>query len=154
MKGRFIFKLGVLTAILSMLLVVPVLGQSDVELGKQLKAYKAETFKELKINSTQEKKLLALEDKYSTMRGEIVANSKKAWDGLQAAVSAAKPDDAKVKAGIKAYMDAQTKLFSSFRKELDEELAQMNPVQQGKYLLAMERWRQKCMPKVCIPITK
>ena len=37
---------------------------------------------------------------------------------------------------------------------MDEELAQMSPVQQGKYLVAMEGWRQKCMPKVCTPITK
>ena len=95
-----------------------------------------------------------MEDKYSDMRAEIVANTKKNWDALKAAVSAAKPNDAKVKAAIKAYLDAQTKLFSSFRKELDEELAQMSPIQQGKYLLAMELWRQKCMPKVCIPITK
>ena len=37
---------------------------------------------------------------------------------------------------------------------MNEELAQMSPVQQGKYLVAMEAWRQKCMPKVCTPITK
>ena len=154
MKGKLFFKLGVLSAILSLLLVVPVLGQTNVELGKQLKEYKAKTYKELKINPSQAKKLLAVEDKYSDMRAEIVANTKKNWDALKAAVSAAKPNDAKVKAAIKAYLDAQTKLFSSFRKELDEELAQMSPIQQGKYLLAMELWRQKCMPKVCIPITK
>jgi Spy/CpxP family protein refolding chaperone len=154
MKGKLIFKLGALSTILSFLLVIPALGQTDVELGKQLKEYKAQTFDQLKFNPNQKKTLLAVEDKYSSMRGEIVDSSKKAWDDLQAALAAASPDEAKVKGLVKSYMAAQTKMFSSFRDEMDEELAQMSPVQQGKYLVAMEAWRQKCMPKVCTPITK
>ena len=154
MKGKLIFKLWALPIILSVLLVVPALGQTDVELGKQLKEYKAQTFKDLKIAPDKEKALVAVEDKYSLMRGEIVDSSKKAWDNLQAALAAATPDEAKVKGAVAAYMAAQTKLFTSFREEMNEELAQMSPVQQGKYLVAMEAWRQKCMPKVCTPITK
>jgi hypothetical protein len=154
MKGKLIFKLVVLSTILSVLLVVPVLGQTDEELGKQLKAYKAQTFEQMKVNPNQEKALLAVEDKYSVMRGEIVAGSKKAWDDLQAALAAAKPDEAQVKERVNAYIAAESKLFTSFRSQLDEELAQMSPIQQGKYLVAMEHWREKCMPKVCLPITK
>jgi Spy/CpxP family protein refolding chaperone len=154
MKGKLMFKLVVLSTIFSLLLVVPVLGQTNEELGKQLKEYKAQTYAELKIDPKQTKKLTALEDKYSAMRGKLVDDSKKAWDDLQAALAAAKPDNAKLKALVKAYIAAQGDLFASFRKELDEELAQMTPVQQGKYLVAMEKWRQKCMPKVCMPITK
>jgi Spy/CpxP family protein refolding chaperone len=154
MKGKLMFKLVVLSTIFSLLLVVPVLGQTNEELGKQLKEYKAQTYAELKIDPNQTKKLTALEDKYSAMRGKLVDDSKKAWDDLQAALAAPKPDNAKLKALVKAYIAAQGDLFASFRKELDEELAQMTPVQQGKYLVAMEKWRQKCMPKVCTPITK
>jgi hypothetical protein len=154
MKGKLIFKLGVLPTILSVLLVVPVLGQTDEELGKQLKEYKAQTFEQLKVNPNQEKALLAVEDKYSAMRGDIVESSKKAWDDLQAALAPAKPDEAKVKELVSAYIAVQANLFGSFRNQLDEELAQMSPIQQGKYLVAMEKWREKCMPKVCIPITK
>lgn len=154
MKGNLIFKLGALSTILSFLLVVPVLGQTDEELGKQLKEYKAQTYEQLKFNPNQQKALLAVEDKYSTMRGEIVDSSKKAWDGLQAALAAPKPDEAKVKEMASAYLAAQSKLFTSFRSELDEELAQMSPIQEGNYLVAMERWRQKCMPKVCVPTSK
>jgi len=156
MKGKFIFKLGALSIILSVLLVVPALGQTDQTneaLGKQLKDYKAQTFKELKMDPDKEKALMAVEDKYSLMRGEIVESSTKAWDDLQAVLAAPKPDEAKVKAAVGAYIDGQAKLFQSFRKQLDDELAQMSPVQQGKYLVAMEKWRQKCMPKVCIPVT-
>ena len=156
MKGKLIFKLAALSTILSFLLVVPALGQTgqtNEELGKQLKDYKAQALKELKIAPDKEKALIAVEDKYSLMRGEIVENSKKAWDGLQAALAAATPDDAKVKGAVAAYTDGQAKLFQSFRSQLEEELAQMTPIQQGKYLVAMEKWRQQCMPKVCIPVT-
>ena len=157
MKGKLIFKLGALSTMLSFLLVVPALGQTgqtNEELGKQLKDYKAKIYEEIKVSPDQEKKLAAVEEKASVARGEIVDGSKKALDNLQAAVAAAKPDEAKVKEAVSAFVAAQTKLFSSFRGELDEELALMNPIQQGKYLVAMEKWRQQCMPKVCVPVTK
>ncbi len=157
MKGKRIFKLGVLATILSVLLVVPALAQTaqtNEELGKQLKDYKAKIYEQLKLNPNQQKTLVGVEDKYSTMRGEIVDSSKKAWDNLQATLAAPKPDEGKVKEAVSAYLGTQTKLFSSFRSQLDEELALMNPVQQGKYLVAMEKWREQCMPKVCIPVTK
>jgi hypothetical protein len=156
MKGRLIFKLGALFTILSVLLVVPALGQTgqtNEELGKQLKDYKSQSLKALKITPDKEKALLEVEDKYSLMRGEIAETSKKAWDNLQAALAAPTPDEAKIKEAVDAYIDGQAKLFQSFRKQLEEELALMTPVQQGKYLVAMEKWREKCMPKVCIPVT-
>jgi hypothetical protein len=156
MKGKLIVKLATLTTILSFLLVIPALGQTaqtNEELGKQLKDYKAQMLKDLKIAPDKEKTLAAVEEKYSEMRGGIVDSSKQAWDNLQAALAAAKPDDAKTKEAVAAYVDAQAKLFQSFRQQLDEELAQMSPTQQGKYLVAMEKWRQQCMPKVCIPVT-
>ena len=156
MKGKLIFKLGLLTTILSFLLVIPALGQkgqTNEALGKQLKDYKAQILKDLKIAPDKEKVLVAVEEKYSLQRGEIVDNSKKAWDTLQAALAAPKSDEAKVKEAVAAYIDAQAKLFTSFKQQLDEELALMSPVQQGKYLVAMEKWRQQCMPKVCIPVT-
>jgi len=154
MKSKLICTLGALSTILSLLLVVPVLGQTDEELGKQLKDYKTQTYEQLKFDPNKTKALLAVETKYSSMRGEILDESKKAWDALQAALAAPKPDEAKVKGLVNAYIASQAKLFASFRNQLDEELAQMSPVQQGQYLVAMERWRQKCMPKVCTPITK
>jgi hypothetical protein len=154
MKGKLFFKLVVLATIMSLLLVVPVLGQTNEELGKQLKEYKAHTYADMKLDPKLIKKLDAVEDKYSEMRGKLVDASKKAWDNLQAALAATKPDKAKIKGLVKDYIAAQGDLFASFRKELDDELALMSPIQQGRYLVAMEKWRQKCMPKVCTPITK
>jgi hypothetical protein len=156
MKGKLIVKLGVLCTILSFLLVMPALGQTgqtNESLGKQLKDYKAKILQDLKVAPDKEKALVAVEEKYSLMRGEIVSKSDKAWKDLQDALAAPKPDEAGLKVAIAAYIDAQAQLFTSFRKQLDEELALMSPVQQGKYLVAMEKWRQQCMPKVCIPVT-
>ncbi len=157
MKGKLIFKLVVLSTILSVLLVVPVLGQTgqtNEELGKQLKDYKAKIYAQIKVDPKQEKALMAVEDKYSLERAGIVDSSKKAWDNMQAALAATKPDDAKLTETISAYVNTQANLFSSFRSQLNDELALMSPLQQGKYLVAMEQWRQQCMPKVCIPVTK
>jgi len=156
MKGKLIFKLGLLTIILSFLLVIPALGQkgqTNEALGQQLKDYKGNILKELKIAPDKEKALMAIEDTYSLKRGEIVESSKKAWGELQTALAAPQPDEAKIKTAVAAYIDAEAKLFASFKQQLDDELAQMSPVQQGKYLVAMEKWRQQCMPKVCIPVT-
>jgi hypothetical protein len=156
MKGRLIFKLGALFTILSVLLVVPALGQTaqtNEDMGKQLKDYKSQLLKELKITPDKEKALMAVEDKYSLMRGEIADSSTKAWDNLQAALVAPTPDEAKLKEAVAAYIAGQAQLFQNFRKQLEEELALMSPIQQGKYLVAMEKWRQQCMPKVCIPVT-
>jgi len=148
MKGKLIFKLGALSTILSFLLVIPALGQLNEDLGKKLCAFKAQTLKDLKIPPDKEKKLLAVEEKCVGEREKIIAELKKSKEDLQAALAVATPDEAKVKALVKTFTGAQHKLFNSFKSELDEEMAQMTPIQQGKYLMAMERWRQD----MCLPV--
>jgi len=148
MKGRLIFKLGALSTILSFLLVIPALGQVTEDLGKKLSEFRTKTLKELKIAPDKEKAFLAVEEKYVDERQQIVATLKKAKEDLQAALAAATPDEAKIKGLVKTFIDTQHKLFNSFKNELDEEMALMSPLQQGKYLMAMERWRQD----VCLPV--
>lgn len=148
MKGKLIFKLGALSTILSFLLVIPALGQVNEDLGKKLCAYKAKTLKELKIGPDKEKALLGEEEKCNTERQAIIAGLKKSKEDLQAALAAPSPDEAKVKGLVDGFIAAELKLFNSFRNELNEEMAQMSPIQQGKYLMAMERWRQD----MCLPV--
>jgi hypothetical protein len=148
MKGKLICKLGVLSTILSFLLVIPALGQVTEDLGKKLCEFKAKTLKELKIAPDKEKALLASEEKCVTEREKIIADLKKSKEDLQAALAAPSPDEAKVKGLVNAFIAAQAKLFNSFSNELKEEMAFMSPLQQGKYLMAMERWRQD----VCLPV--
>ncbi len=89
-----------------------------------------------------------MEEKCNAEREEIIASLKKSKEDLQAALAAPSPDEAKVKGLVNAFIAAQLKLFNSFRNELNEEMAQMSPIQQGKYLMAMERWRQD----MCLPV--
>ena len=148
MKGKLIFKLGALATILSFLLVFPALGQVTEDLGKKLSEYKAKTLKELKIAPDKEKAFLAVEEKYVDERQQIVATLKKAKEDLQAALAVASPDEAKIKELVKTFIATQHSLFNSFKDELNEEMALMSPLQQGKYLMAMERWRQD----MCLPV--
>jgi Spy/CpxP family protein refolding chaperone len=141
------FKLAALTIIFSLLVLAPAIGQVSEDLGKKLCTFKAKTLQELQIGSDKEKKLTDMEEKCVATRTEIIAKLQKGKQELQAALAAPKPDEAKVKVLVKAYVDAQTELFNSYKAELDEELALMTPVQQGKYLMALEKWRQD----VCLP---
>ena len=148
MKGKLIFKLGALSIILSFLLVIPALGQVTEDLGKKLCEFKTKTLKDLKLAPDKEKKILASEEKCVTDREKIIAELKKSKEDLQTAVAAPTPNEAKIKGLVNTFIDAEAKLFNSFSNELKEEMALMSPLQQGKYLMAMERWRQD----VCLPV--
>jgi hypothetical protein len=147
MKGKFNFKLAILCAILSALLVMPALGQ--VKKGEEgaRQAQKDQMVKELKLAPEKEKAMLAVGAKYASERQPIIAGVKKANEDLQAALAAAKPDEAKLKELISALTTGQDKMFASFKSQRDEELALMTPVEQGKYLIVMGKWRQKMMDK-------
>ncbi len=146
MKGKFNFKLGALCAIISAMLVIPALGQVKGEEGAR-KAQKDQLVKELKLAPEKEKAMLAVGVKYAAERKDIIAGVKKANDDLQAALAAANPDEAKLKAAVSALTAGQDKMFTSFKKQRDEELALMTPVEQAKYLIILGQWRQKMMNK-------
>ena len=78
-----------------------------------------------------------------------MAGLKKSKEDLQAPASAVpSPDEAKIKGLVDGFIAAEVKLFNSFKNELNEEMAQMTPIQQSKYLMAMEKWRQD----MCLPV--
>jgi hypothetical protein len=147
MKAKLNFKLGALCAILSAMLLMPALVQAKGEEAAIHQAKKDQMIKELKLAPEKEKAVLAVEDKYAAERKEIVAGVKKANDDLQAALTAATPDEAKLKAGVSALTASQDKMFASFKNQRDEELALLTPVEQAKYLMVMGQWRQKMMKK-------
>ena len=148
MKGKFNFKLAALCAIISAMLVMPALGQAKAK-GEEgaRKAQKDQMIKELKLAPEKEKAMLAVEVKYAAERKDIIAGVKKANEDLQAAVAAAKPDEAKLKEAVSALTAGQDKMFASFKNQRDEELALMTPAEQAKYLLVLGQWRQKMMSK-------
>jgi Spy/CpxP family protein refolding chaperone len=146
MKSKFNFKLGALCAIISAMLVMPALGQVKGEEGAR-KAQKDQMVKELKLAPEKEKAMLAVGVKYAAERKDIIAGVKKANEDLQAALAAAPPDEAKLKAAVSALTAGQDKMFVSFKNQRNEELALMTPTEQAKYLLVLGQWRQKMMSK-------
>jgi hypothetical protein len=147
MKGKFNFKIGVLCAIISAMLVMPALGQAKGEGEAQYKAKRDQMIKELKLAPEKEKAMLAVEVKYAAERKGIIAGVKKANEDLQAAMAAATPDEAKLKDLVSALTTGQDKIFASYKNQRDEELALMTPVEQAKYLMVLGQWRQKMMDK-------
>jgi hypothetical protein len=147
MKGKFNFKLGALCAILGAMLLMPALGQAKGEEAAVEKKKKDQIIKELKLAPEKEKAVLAVADKYAKERQGIVAGMKKANDDLQAAIAAANPDEAKLKALVSALTAGQDKMFASFKNQRDEELALMTPAEQAEYMMVLGQWRQKMMKK-------
>jgi Spy/CpxP family protein refolding chaperone len=145
MKGMFNFKLAALCAILSVALVVPALAQGKGDVAERFKQERTQMIKQMKIAPDKEKALMGVEEKYVAPRKEIIDNLKKARTDLNAALAAPAPDEAKVKDLVSAIMSGQDKLFDSFKKQRDEELGLLSPVEQGKYLAAMEKWRHGMM---------
>lgn len=147
MTGKLNFKLVALCAILTAMMAVPASGQAKDEWGEKFKERKIQMIKALKLAPDKEKAMLAVEDKFAAQRREVIAALKKSQDELQAALAAANPDEAKVKALVSALTGGQDSLFNSFQSQRNEELALMTPIEQGKYLLALGKWRQEMMTK-------
>jgi Spy/CpxP family protein refolding chaperone len=147
MSHKFNFKLMTLCTLLSAMLVVPALGQGKEAKGARYKAQQDKIIKDLKLAPEKEKAVLAVKDKYAQERPDIIANIKKSSDELKAALAAATPDEAKVKELVNAVTAGQDNLFASFKKQREEEMGLMTPIEQGKYLMAMSQWRQKMMGK-------
>ncbi len=145
MKVRFTWKLAVLCTLLSAALVSPTLAQSQADLAKKFKEERSQMIIKLKLPPDKEKAMLALEDKYGPERKELFATMKKNREALQAALAAPKPNEAKIKNLVSDLTAGQEKIFTSFKNQRDEELALMNPVEQGKYLMAMWDWHKSMM---------
>jgi Spy/CpxP family protein refolding chaperone len=147
MKGKAHFLSVVISLILTSLFLIPALGQAKEEDEARYKAQNDQMVKELKLAPEKEKAILAVEDKYTKERKEIMAGVRKANDDLQAALSAANPGEAKLKELVGALTSSQDKMFTSFKKQRDEELALMTPAEQAKYLIVQGQWREKMMEK-------
>ena len=146
MKDKLNLKLVALCALLSALLVAPTLGQTKEEMAK-FKELRAAMIKQLKLAPDKEKAVLAVEEKYGSQRKEIVTSLKKTKDDLQAALAVANPDEAKVKGLVSTLTSGMDSLFNSFKGQREEELALMSPIEQGKYLIMLNKMREEMMRK-------
>jgi Spy/CpxP family protein refolding chaperone len=146
MKSKFNFKLGALCAIIGAMLVMPALGQAKEDSwGEMHKMRRATAVKELQLSPEKAKDFNAVEEKYAKDRQELIERLKKSQAELQNAVAAPTPDEAKIKGLVTAIRADQDKMANSFKSQIDEELSLMSPLQQGKYLLTLHKWREEMM---------
>ncbi len=147
MKSKFNFRLRALCVLVIAMLVVPGLGYAKEEKGHNIEKFRAQLMKQLKLTPDKEKAFKAVDEKYTTERKQIIADMKKSQKDLWAALKAAKPDEAKIKGLVSNITAAQDKLFDSFKNQRNAELALLNPVQQGQYLVALSHWRHEMEEK-------
>lgn len=145
MRRKFNFKLFGVCAVLSALLLVPAAAQGKEDVGAELKEQKMKIIKQLNLAPDKEKAMVELEEKYSAEREKILDSTMKALDNLQAELKKAKPDEAKVQDLVKSLTTSQDNLFDSFKEQRDKEMALMSPLEEGRYLLALGKWRDEMM---------
>jgi Spy/CpxP family protein refolding chaperone len=131
------------------LFLLPPLNPAPVKAGgwghmqEQLKVMKE--LKKLQLGPEKEAALLALNQKYAKERQELSVGLKQNRGALKAALAAAPPDEGKIKSLVNAASAAQDQLLSSFKRERDEAMALMTPVQQAQFILVMNQWYQEML---------
>lgn len=129
--------------ILAGLIAGPALAQGDpVEHYRQRHEI---LIKELNLPADKYKELQAVEEKYIKERKALYADMKKYQDELTKAMAAPTPDEKKIKELVTAVTSTQDKMFNTFRAQRDADLALMTPVQQGRYLNLLHKWREEMM---------
>ena len=140
MKGKSLFLSSAIFLILTSLLLVPALGQAKEDSwAEKHKMRRATMVKALKLSPDKAKDFNAVEEKYAKDRQELVPRLKKSRAELHTALAAATPDDAKIKDLVAAIRADQEKMANSFKSQMDEDLALMTPVQQGRYLMLLHK---------------
>lgn len=136
------WKAGVLLLVLVVLM--PGLGQAKEEReAGYLVMPKEKLVQELNLTPDKAKEFLAVGAKYHQIREEITGRIKKGEKDLETALAAAKPDESKINGIVTALIADHDQLFETFKAQRHEEMAQLTPVQRGKFLLALKKWHDE-----------
>ena len=151
MKDKLNFRLEALCIILGALFLLPSLPLAQAKEGdwERLKE-KAKIMKELnylKLGPEKEKALLSIEERYAKERKDIVATLKKYQEDLKTALAAANQDEAKINGLVSAISSTQDRLLDSFKKERDESMSLMTPVQQAQFIMIFGNWYREIIKK-------
>jgi len=133
--------------LLAAALLTPGLAQAKEEPGSHPGVLKERIAKDLGLTPEQTKAFMALGEKYNHNRQDIIAGMKKNEKELEQALAAPKPDEAKIRGLVAAITAAHDQLWESFRFQRQQEMALLNPVQQGKFLMSLKRWHQEMCVK-------
>ncbi len=98
--------------------------------------------KELGLTAEQTTAFQAIGDKFDQSRVGITQEIKNKESDLEKALSAATPDEAKIKELVTAITRGHDQLFQTLKAQRQEEMALLTPVQQGKFILALKKWHE------------
>ena len=151
MKGKFNLRFAPLWIILAALFLLPPLhlAHAKAKGWEQIKE-KIKITKELhdlKLAPDKEAALLAVDQKYTQERTNLLATLKKYREDLKAALGETSRDEAKLKDLVSAANATQDKLLTSLKMERDEAMALMTPLQQGQLFMLIDNWFQEMMRK-------
>ena len=103
--------------------------------------------KDLGLTPEQAKAFQAVGDKFDKSREAIVADLKDKETELEKALAAPKPDEQKIKGLVAQITQGHDQLFQSLKAQRQEEMALLNPVQQGKFVMALKKWHEEAGEK-------
>jgi Spy/CpxP family protein refolding chaperone len=139
--GFRLIKAGLLVA-MTFLVLGP--GQVLGDPGASYSSLERETLtKELGLTAEQAKAFQAVGDKFDKTRKGIVADLQTKESDLEKALAAPKPDEQKIKGLVALITKGHDQLFQSLKDQRQEEMALLNPVQQGKFVLALKKWHEE-----------
>ncbi len=99
--------------------------------------------KDLGLTPEQAKAFQAIGDKFDKTRKAIVADLNNKENDLAKALAAPKPDEQKIKGLVAQITQGHDQLFQSLKAQRQEEMAMLNPVQQGKFVMALKKWHEE-----------
>jgi len=99
--------------------------------------------KDLGLTSEQAKAFQAIGNKFDQSREALVADLKNKENDLEKALAAPKPDEQKIKELVAEITQGHDRLFQSLKAQRQEEMALLNPVQQGRFVMALKKWHEE-----------
>ncbi|MDI6852057.1 MAG: periplasmic heavy metal sensor [Deltaproteobacteria bacterium] len=137
--------LGIL---LAAVLLMPGPGRAEEEgMSPGLGMPRERVVQELNLPPDKADKFLAVSDRYEKIREKIIAGIKKDEEELEKALSAPQPDEKRIKDLVASVTACHDQLFETFKVQRHEEMALLNPLQQGKFVIALKRWHQEMRDK-------
>jgi Spy/CpxP family protein refolding chaperone len=103
--------------------------------------------KDLGLTPEQAKAFQAIGDKFDQSREAVVADLKYKENDLEKALAAPKTDEQKIRGLVAEITRGHDQLFQSLKAQRQEEMALLNPVQQGKFVMVLKRWHDTVREK-------
>lgn len=139
-RGRWPRQVAVLlVAALVALGAAPARGESQASYST---AERETLVKELGLTPEQAKDFQAVGDKYDKSREAIAGTVAAQENDLEKALAAPQPDEARIKELVAAVIRGHDQFFQSLKEQRQAEMAQLTPVQQGKFIVALKRWHE------------